>query len=836
MQDFARIRPNMAGIHDFRRRRRTIESIAPIGHKIGKQGGIKPSLFHRALLRPLRWLRASFPLSSGGAIAEPWRRLVAAAIDVALLAFVHCAVIGVALNASTDPSSRPLTLPDWFSPVLCWLYVLTGWSLGATAGMWFTGIRIRRLEGGRPGPLRALARIAGYIVASLPVKAGLYPILTHPLRQGWHDQIARTIVVKASATDDVPKPSPRISTPSPMPADLGAGLRGWGWALLYCVALTLAFTYPLVRTFSTRLAGVPGDSGQFAWNYWAFSHAVTHHQPLATTRLLFFPVSTPLYYHTMDWVNCALAMPLLSFLGIVTVYNILWVASLSLTTFTTYLLLAAMVRNRAAAAVVAPVYGLSSFMMLEGFGHDNIISAEFLPLFALMLYAALTTRRTLLAVVAGVCLGLAGLCDFQFLVFGAVLAFGLLAAFWRWSARLERAATVERAKLTTIALGIGALMLSGLIVPAIAAHSNAGFANASNQAAMHRASLDDFVSLSPLSTLQRHGGRVNVKDLSGLFGRQGASISLLALVLAAGALVLRYRRLAAWTSALAFGVVFTCGPSLVVRGDAPPALISLFALGFPGNGFSLPWDFFTMTRFALDALSRPGEILGAQSWIILPFTYIPRLIPPLRAFRTPGRAEEVVLICVCVLASYGLSRLLAYVDMRKGRAASAALLAVCGLVFVVELLPFPYPTADPHLSPFLTILAQDKRDYPVVNLPLSSMESMMIEPAVHHKAVFDGHLSRTPVEAYALLSHNRFLQYCTQTSVRGPEFPVDKSALTPENLRRDLGELSRLGARYVILHKLDCTDTPTAAKMMEKTLGLQVVYNDSIVRVYAIPR
>jgi hypothetical protein len=161
--------------------------------------------------------------------------------------------------------------------------------------------------------------------------------------------------------------------------------------------------------------------------------------------------------------------------------------------------------------------------------------------------------------------------------------------------------------------------------------------------------------------------------------------------------------------------------------------------------------------------------------------------------------------------------------------------ALCGGVLTYELLPVPYPVTRWQISPFFYQLARDRDEYAVVNIPMSDLEPMMMEPAIHHKAVFDGHLARVPLNAYRLLSTNAFLQYCTVSSARGPMFAVNKTRLSPRYLRPALAQLGHIGARYVILHKHWCEDVPGTEQMLTR-LGLPVVWDDSIIRAYRIPR
>jgi uncharacterized RDD family membrane protein YckC len=76
-------------------------------------------------------------------------------------------------------------------------YFVTGWSLtGQTPGMRAMGVKVLTADGGSlVRPRRGLLRVIGMVLAALPLMAGYLPILVSDRRQGFHDYLARTVVV-----------------------------------------------------------------------------------------------------------------------------------------------------------------------------------------------------------------------------------------------------------------------------------------------------------------------------------------------------------------------------------------------------------------------------------------------------------------------------------------------------------------------------------------------------------------------------------------------------------------------------------------------------------------
>jgi uncharacterized RDD family membrane protein YckC len=80
-------------------------------------------------------------------------------------------------------------------------YLVIFWTLaGQTPGMRFMGLRIEPLTGGRLSPGHALVRVAGMVLAALPLFAGYALILFDDRRQALQDKLADTTIVYVAET------------------------------------------------------------------------------------------------------------------------------------------------------------------------------------------------------------------------------------------------------------------------------------------------------------------------------------------------------------------------------------------------------------------------------------------------------------------------------------------------------------------------------------------------------------------------------------------------------------------------------------------------------------
>jgi uncharacterized RDD family membrane protein YckC len=132
-------------------------------------------------------------------------RAVAFVVDAAI---VNAVAAIVAASAALVISVFPIS--DTVHTVLVAIggFAFFAWVIGYFATFWATTgqtpgnrvmrIRVTRPDGGGLRPSRALLRVAGLVLAALPLFAGFIPILFNDRRRGLADWIADTVVVTAT--------------------------------------------------------------------------------------------------------------------------------------------------------------------------------------------------------------------------------------------------------------------------------------------------------------------------------------------------------------------------------------------------------------------------------------------------------------------------------------------------------------------------------------------------------------------------------------------------------------------------------------------------------------
>jgi uncharacterized RDD family membrane protein YckC len=138
-----------------------------------------------------------------------WIRFVAYIIDFIIQATVFCPlgfIVGAVGAATENENSAPMAaanlLLNVVSIVVGWLYFafLESSSWQGTVGKKLLGIRVTDLYGNRISFGRATGRYFGKLVSGMICAIGFFMIAFTEKKQGLHDMLASTLVLKGAAT------------------------------------------------------------------------------------------------------------------------------------------------------------------------------------------------------------------------------------------------------------------------------------------------------------------------------------------------------------------------------------------------------------------------------------------------------------------------------------------------------------------------------------------------------------------------------------------------------------------------------------------------------------
>jgi uncharacterized RDD family membrane protein YckC len=129
-----------------------------------------------------------------------WIRVVAAIIDTVLLSVILFPVLTAIYGSEYWSGERLVQGPldfllSWVAPAVA---VVVFWlARQATPGKMAIGARIVDAKtGGKPTTTQLILRYLGYYVAMIPLFIGILWVAFDPRKQGWHDKMAGTVVVR----------------------------------------------------------------------------------------------------------------------------------------------------------------------------------------------------------------------------------------------------------------------------------------------------------------------------------------------------------------------------------------------------------------------------------------------------------------------------------------------------------------------------------------------------------------------------------------------------------------------------------------------------------------
>lgn len=572
-----------------------------------------------------------------------------------------------------------------------------------------------------------------------------------------------------------------------------------GPPLLFAL-LSVALTWPLVTTWTSRVIGIGVDPLSNAWTLWHVREAVLGHEPLFFVPRSFYPVGVPILTHLPGPLMGFVALPFWVW-GALGAYNAVMLLGVFLTGYCAYLL----ARDIGLAPPIALFTGVSlqlAAMPVAGLlGHMDKTLLGLLCLILLTFLRALDRRRSAWwGVVAGALVLLAAL--------DSGWHFGILTIALPYFFLVTLATAEPGARRLVFRRGvIVAVTVLALVGPfvylIVSTTRSLGISTeVGGQSGFYAPDLLEFFLPSPVSRFLGEWAR-DVGSALGLYaGRpwnieRAVSLGWLSLALALVALVARVRGARRWLGFTLLMVVIALGPYLHVAGA----------------------DRWTTLQFRVP----------------LPYSLVIQ-IPGFGFMRDPGRFMMMGFIGLSISASYGL----AWLAERVGPAWRTPLIGAAVALVVLQGWPQPWPLEAPRPAPALyQEIAGDPAMYGVFDVPLpypgytAYYEDYQM---THGKGISAGYISR------AYPSHPVFYWFYSD-NIDQPDFLVNGR---PTNAQVNaVYDMARAGYRYVVWHKPKAEygdfqpDGPmdrAGQRFMGAALpGATPTHEDDLARVYALP-
>lgn len=546
------------------------------------------------------------------------------------------------------------------------------------------------------------------------------------------------------------------------------------------VLAAIAFTWPLPIHLSTHLTGDPGgDTGVYVWNQWVFhEELIEGNNPLSTAKILSLTDRVDLTQHNYTPFQDLLALPMISSLGVVTTFNVVFLAICVINGLMMYgLARRATPATRGEAWLAGLVFAWSPTILARTTGHYSLAAAAALPAFMWCLLNAERSRSMRDAALMGLCMAWAALSDAYFGIYCVMIAVLYMAAivirFTRSASRAPRA----WAWLLDVAIVCLAGLIAGL------SFGRGGEFTLLGIPIRMRSLYNPVMVLTVLVIIRAilwWRPRVSF-SLAGL-GPIPVSAVLIAVVACVGPLAPVLYGLSArvgeghfvnpkifWRSSppgvdlLAFVTPnpqhpisrwlttdpLALKPTVFVEYTAGMSLVALALIAFamwraryrPAAG----WLVITI-GFALLALGPFINIAGINTHIPGPWALL-RYVPVIELARTPTRFAIVASMGVAVMLAGALAAIGTAWPHRRRQ-----IVGVVAVLLIFELLPAPRTLYSAEISPVYDRIAADPRDVRVLSLPVGVRDGTwntgnfrprsLFNQTRHGKPLIGGYLSR----------------------------------------------------------------------------------------------
>jgi hypothetical protein len=481
--------------------------------------------------------------------------------------------------------------------------------------------------------------------------------------------------------------------------------------------ITVLMTYPVAFKLSSAVAGFPAhDNLQYLWSLWWAKKAIIElHTSPANVTYLYYPTGA---YHPVLSVTPYIelvSLPLSLLLNPIAVYNIQFLSSFVLSGLTMYLLCRELTGNRWAAFVGGLIFAFFPNKIGHALpGHLPQIVTYWFPLYALFLLRLRREPCVKNSLLCGLFLALSLLVNVLHI---AHFLIPFTAIFLLYHCLADRTAFFDRRFISSLGLAalVTGLLTAPFFVPFLVQKATGGleFLEAGG-AIEYSADLLAFFSpssfhpvLSKMGILPSFATKVigEERDLKEKVMYAGAiPLGLACLGLKRGG-----RKTGVWATLGLCAALFSLGPFLKVGGE--------------------------LVQFNVE---------GTESYFPLPFALLKKL-PFYEWDVTPGRFDETVMFAVAILASYGAAAIL---GRWGGHRSKVGLLIALSLAILFEYtVVFPFPVKQKGVPSIFREMAEDERDYAVLNVPIAyrgTSDYAMYYQTFHQHKMVGGFIHRHP--------------------------------------------------------------------------------------------
>jgi hypothetical protein len=476
-------------------------------------------------------------------------------------------------------------------------------------------------------------------------------------------------------------------------------------ALVGYTLLSLVWTYPLIKYFSTKMFGWGGDRYIYLWNMWWMKKALMdlHTNPLYTDYL-FYPKGISLAFHDFSLLLTSISLPLQGLLTLEEIYNILYLLTFILGGGGCFLLVRYLTGDNLAAflsGIVFAFWGGRAYYV----DHFYLASIQWFPYCALYLIKTLRERSYRNPLLAAIFLAMNALTSWVYAIYMALF----VALFLLYSAWTERDTvfTMVCLKRFGLAGAFFTLMMVPVTYPMVVQILE-------GQQYMNAPVISGLSASPNVLFLPNPNHGILGKYITYLYVRAGFPV-----------------------------------PEGLTGGLFIGYTVLLLCLYTELKLKHLKQRFWVLTAFFFLLLSLGPHLQlfsKVYSWIPLPYLILDR-IPVLKTVRVPERFVIMVMFCCSVSVGYACWDI-----FRRIRFRNTVFFTLVGLT-LFEFFRFYLINPVEKTPEFYKTLGQDPETYSILELtrltelPHAARRSSLFQ-ITHGKKLFNGFIARVPQETY----------------------------------------------------------------------------------------
>ena len=477
--------------------------------------------------------------------------------------------------------------------------------------------------------------------------------------------------------------------------------------------------------FSSHIVGDGGDAPIFLWNLWWVKKAIIDlkSNPMHTDYI-FYPTGTSLIYHTLTITNALLSIALQQFLSLIQSFNVLFLINFLLSGIFTFLVCRKMQFDYIGSLFAGLIFALAPNIVAQTLGHANLYSVWFIP--ASLLLAIYFVKKPSWASSVGlaIVLTLAAYNDYYITAYTIIIL-----AIYFVSFLLSRQNKNWRRLLVFGLVGCATLVLfvSPIFIEMKTGGKNLKLPPISIDG--YNGGSGDLAGFLVPSFLNRDHSKSYFKNkLHNVVGAEGVNyLGTLPLILVLCAFVftlLKNDNIDRYFVIFAFISLTTC---------------LLLSLG--------PKVFYFNKVYTPDIFSIKINLGFLYDWI--------SRVPIAQSLRVPIRFVTPAMLCLAILCAYSITCINRYIQMIKFRTVSISLIFTMGIILFAILID-EYKTKlwtyDARISPIYNLIAEDKDDVAVLELPFrqqtgrswgigEGFSKQQLAQTVHQKKILSGYIS-----------------------------------------------------------------------------------------------